>query len=107
MLLNSSKIDQKNCLTLHLIIIIEMLLLFLLIIPIILWLIPLSGFSKGQRILTKSFLTNFATMSISVAFAAIIMWYSGMNSATALVVLLSISTCWGAIFHLINKRRDL
>jgi hypothetical protein len=84
-----------------------MLLIFLLIIPIVLWLIPLSGLSNGQRILTKSFRLNFASMLISAALAAIIMWFSGMNSATVLVVLLSISTCWGAIFHLISKRRDL
>jgi hypothetical protein len=81
-----------------------MLLIFLLIFPLVLWLIPLSGLRKNKNTLSKSFTLNFVSMIFSLIAAAAFMFFYDMNASTILVVLLSISTCWGAIFHLINKR---
>jgi hypothetical protein len=81
-----------------------MLLIFLLFIPIILWLIPLSGINKRNGLLARSFVINFVAMLKSVVFAALIMWLLGTNSTTVWVTLLSISASWGAIFHLVRKR---
>jgi len=80
-----------------------MLLFFFLIIPIILWLIPLSGIRKRENSITNSFILNFISMILTVTLAGVTMWLYGISSTTILVVLLSVGTSWGAIFHLIKK----
>lgn len=81
-----------------------MLLIFLLFVPIILWVIPISGFKQRNSLLARSFIINLVAMLKSLVLAALIMWLLGTNSTTVWVILLVISASWGAIFHLVRKR---
>jgi uncharacterized membrane protein len=84
-----------------------MLLLLFLIIPIIFWLIPLSGLRKRDSNSYRRLIINFFAMLITVIITGLTLWFLDMGISTILVVLLSISIAWGAFFHLISGRKIL
>jgi uncharacterized membrane protein len=84
-----------------------MLLLLFLIIPIIFWLIPLSGLRKRDNNSTRRFMINFFAMLLTLLITGLTLWFLDMGISTILVILLSVSISWGAFFHLISGRKIL
>ncbi len=82
----------------------KMVLIFLLIIPILFWFVPLSrnqGIVKDEL---NRLIFNFIAMVTTCTFMGLLFWYFSFDLSVSLAVVIAISLAWAVVFHFVNNR---
>lgn len=81
-----------------------MLLFAFLIVPIILWFLPLAALRQKQGNELRSYYINFGGMLISCLLFGLFFQYLKLSFPIIMVVLLLISSSWALIYHFLKKQ---
>jgi hypothetical protein len=81
-----------------------MLLFAFLIVPIILWFLPLAALREQKDRGLKNYYLNFGGMLLSCLLFGLLFWYLQLSFPLIMIILLLISSSWGLIYHFLRQK---